>query len=213
MKCAAEVPTAEPQRIKEMLQECGWDVEGAIYDLKEEELGKKNLQRRLQDRPASFRGVSGSDLARRQVSKEGEGEAEPQRLKPAPTLLSTVSNPGRDAHKENQGAPEKMQTKRFPTPRATAKIDEGQALKPDKLQTKRVPTPRATGKDDEGQVLKSAKSARYEKMFSFLKIYFTMCRTGKENMMFRPQVGDIVFHKPSGFPLWPCRIIGFSENG
>ena len=40
-----------------------------------------------------------------------------------------------------------------------------------------------------------------------------MCRTGKENMMFRPQVGDIVFHKPSGFPLWPCRIIGFSENG
>ena len=106
-----------------------------------------------------------------------------------------------------------MQTKRFPTPRATAKIDEGQALKPDNLQTKRVPTPRATGKDDEGQVLKSAKSARYEKLFSFLKIYFTMCRTGKENMMFRPQVGDIVFHKPSGFPLWPCRIIGFSENG
>ena len=40
-----------------------------------------------------------------------------------------------------------------------------------------------------------------------------MCRAGKENMIFRPQVEDIVLHKAKGFPMWPCRIYGFSEDG
>ena len=31
--------------------------------------------------------------------------------------------------------------------------------------------------------------------------------------MFRPQVGHIVLHKLKGFPLRPCRITGFSEEG
>ena len=73
MKCVAAVPSAEPKEIKKMLEDCCWDVDQAINDLKEEELGRRDIRRRLQERLASSRVVSGSGLEKTPVSNEGEG--------------------------------------------------------------------------------------------------------------------------------------------
>ena len=205
MKCAAAVPSAEPKKIKKMLEECSWDVQGAIIELKMEE---QALQERL--RTLKARGVSGSDLERRHVSKVGEGGSvtehengtlqEPKKLKLASILLPTASNSGvmrqillptvknhpansvkslreGEAQKENQEsdlpAPNKIQAKRFSTPRAID-INEEQVLRTEKLQVKRVPTSRATEKDDkEEQVLDGGKSARYKS--SIFSIYILQC--------------------------------------
>ena len=42
-----------------MLEDCGWDVDQAINDLKEEELGRCDILRRLQEQLARSRVVSG----------------------------------------------------------------------------------------------------------------------------------------------------------
>ena len=42
-----------------MLEDCGWDVDQAINDLKEEELGRRDILRRLQEQLARSRVVSG----------------------------------------------------------------------------------------------------------------------------------------------------------
>ena len=161
-----------------MLEDCGWDVDQAINDLKEEELGRHDIRRRLQERLARSTVVSGSGLEETPISKEGEEGTftacevlKPRKLNIEATTKSNLGpSSGRDAHKENLGdilpAPEKK--KRVPTPRALDEIDEGQILKPDKLQTNRVPTPRASSRDEGGQALKRAKSVRYEKILEYI---------------------------------------------